>query len=111
LYATLRGTRVCREFIGSRSPAAISEKRSVGTKEGKIGEKRTSDTGELGEVVDDRLARMNMIVNEGNARFGPLTAKNGNSSESHSGRSKNLLRSVRVKLGFFLLQRDEFGVD
>ena len=63
---------------------------------------RTSDARELGEVVDDGVARVDVVVNERDARVGPLASQDGHAGERHAARADDLLRPVRVKLGFLL---------
>jgi hypothetical protein len=80
-------------------------------REGKKGKERTSDAGELGKVVDDRLASMYMVVDERNTSLGAFSSQHRYSRQGHPRRSKHLLRSVRMELGLFLLERHELGVD
>lgn len=74
-------------------------------------DKRTSDTGELSEVVDDRLARVNVVVDEWDARLNPLASQDGHASQGLPRRPQDLLRPIRVELRLLLLQRNELGVD
>lgn len=71
----------------------------------------TSNARELGEVIHDRFARVDVVVDEGNPRLDALAAKNRHAREDLSRRSEDLLRPVRVEVGFLLLQRDKLGVD
>lgn len=62
----------------------------------------TSDTRELCEVVDDRITRMDMIVDEGDARLGTLASQNRHTSKSHAARANDLLGAIRMELGLLL---------
>lgn len=71
----------------------------------------TSDTGELGQVVDDGLAGVDMIIDGRDASLFTFTAQDRHSCKDLSRGSEHLLGTVRVELGFLLLKRDKLGVD
>lgn len=63
----------------------------------------TSDARELGQVVDDRVASMDMIVDERHARQRSLAPQHRNTRERHPTWPNDLLRAVRVELCLLLL--------
>jgi hypothetical protein len=60
LYIVFNGVRVCREMCGSRSPSRVQ----VRMLEVRMLLTRTLNTRELGQVVDDCLTSMNVVVDE-----------------------------------------------
>lgn len=62
----------------------------------------TFDARMLGQVVDNGLAGVYMIINEGDAFFESTSTKNRDSSQAMPCRPQDFLRSVRPELSLFL---------
>lgn len=99
LYATLSGTRVCGELFGSRSPSVVQRQVLL--------VRLTLDTGELGEIVRYRLARVDVIVDEWQCFEWSDTSKNRHPGQRHTRRSKDILSPVRAE--FHLLLYHQHG--
>lgn len=93
---------MCREMNGSKSPADIPNQLWSIDDEGTV---LTSDPGELSQVVNDGVARVDVVVDEGDASVGTLAAQDRDSSERHPTWPDDFLRPIRVELCLLLHTR------
>jgi hypothetical protein len=56
----------------------------------------------LSQIVNNDLARVYVIIDEGNTFFWSITSQNRNSSQAKTSRSNDFLRSIRSILCLFL---------
>jgi len=62
----------------------------------------TFDTRELGQVIYDNFAGVDMVVNERKSFFRPVSSKNRHTSKAETSWSQNFLGPVGPILCFFL---------
>ena len=107
LYTIFRGVRVCGDKCGSRSPT-----RQTVSECSRLGESTpTFDTRPLCQVIDNHLARVDMIINKWHPSFWTVSTKNRHSGQTESCGAYHFLCAIRPEFCLLLLHRYKFRID
>lgn len=92
---------MCLDIVGSKSPTTRAGNISSG--HGMLEDyELTSDSRELGQIVNNSIRCMDVIIHEWSSAVLALSSQDGNSGKSHQGGPNNFLRTIRSVLGLFL---------
>jgi hypothetical protein len=89
LYTSFKGVNVYRDRCGSRSPTV-----TISARKKKRWTTLTFDTRKLSQIINNDLARMDMIINERDTFFRTIAPKDGHASKTKPCRADDTVGTI-----------------